>query len=166
MITPDGTLRAISIFSLMKFFPGSDPNVIAGFMELLGDMCETDAQVLWLAKRTVQLHNEWPGVQEVRAVLCSKFSPRDGIECYSGVYPSGIPAERESSRLMLVESTIPANPRLVAASDDPDLELLARETAEALKMPLMPKYRARTPAEIRTEDKLRELFKLEGEVKS
>lgn len=84
----------------MKFFP-SDEGAKKEIMALIASMCSSDEQVAWLANRTVALHNEWPGPRELRAVLCSKFRPKDGFEVYSDVYPEGIPSESESINRML-----------------------------------------------------------------
>ncbi len=84
--------RAIGIMSLMKYFPG-DEDSRGALIELIGDMCQTDEQVIWLAKRMRNLYPEWPGAHELRAVLCSKYYPKDCIEVGSAVFLEGIPSE-------------------------------------------------------------------------
>jgi hypothetical protein len=79
----------------MKFFP-SDPDSRIGIGEEIIAMCSSIEQVDWLVKRLPKLFSDWPGMKEVRSVLCSRFKPADGIECYSEIYLEGIPSEREA----------------------------------------------------------------------
>lgn len=156
MITEKGIKRAMGAFSMLRYFP-ADEDARAAFMEILGAMCSSDEQVIWLAKRTLQLHREWPGPLEVRAILCSKFLPRDGIEADSTLYVEGIPSERETHTVLTAGTPILALPAGVEASMDPEMEKLAGEVAEACKMPPMPKYRARSEDEKRVHAELRRI---------
>ena len=83
---------AIESMSLLEFFP--QERAWPAIACLIHDLCSTDEQVRWLAKRVVTLYNEWPGPVEVRAVFCSKYTPRDGIDGYSAIYLDGIPPEK------------------------------------------------------------------------
>ncbi len=93
MITVPAVKKAIGIMSLMKFFPG-DEDSRGALMEMLGEMCQTDEQILWLARRMRNLYAEWPGAHELRAAYCSKYYPKDNIEAGSAVYLEGIPSEK------------------------------------------------------------------------
>lgn len=95
----------------LKFFP-SDPDARIGIAEEIAEMAGDEEQVRWLVKRVPKIHDAWPGVREVRAVFCSKFKPKDGIDAYSQVYPDGIPSEKEEA------PQLPApKPRQIAASE-------------------------------------------------
>lgn len=84
--------EALDVLAQLKFFP-SEPGTRAEIGNLIGRMCANDTQVCWLAARAVALFNEWPGPLELRAVYCSKFTPLDGFEVHSTVYPDGVPSE-------------------------------------------------------------------------
>ncbi len=143
MLSVNTLAKAVGTMSLMKMFPGGD-EFRGALMELLGEMCETDEQVLWLARRMRDLYREWPGANEVRAVLCSKYSPKDGVEVFSDVFHDGIPSER-----MAAFPALPAaNPRMIegAVTEDWELNLELIELAKQKAMPEVPKRR--TVAEI------------------
>jgi hypothetical protein len=69
-------------------------------MEDLPEIVANDEQLAWLIRRATALYNQWPGLSEIRAVYCSKFRPRDGIEVNSGVYLDGIPSERAAAPVL------------------------------------------------------------------
>jgi hypothetical protein len=69
----------------LKFFPVDDHARLA-IMEMIGDMAENEDQVQWLVKRMLSLFNEWPGPKELRALFCSRWTPRDGLLAYTEVY--------------------------------------------------------------------------------
>ena len=82
----------------MSWFPDG-AGAKAALMGVLGKMCHDDASIVWLAETTAALHGKWPGLGEVRAIYCSRFRPKDGIEIYSTVYPDGIPSQCERAQL-------------------------------------------------------------------
>jgi hypothetical protein len=93
-LTPEAATAAVHRFALMPFFPG-DPDIRAALVAVLLEMVETAEQLDWLVKRAVPLYGTWPGVGELRALFCSRWKPKDGIEAYSMVYPRGVPSERK-----------------------------------------------------------------------
>ena len=72
----------------MRFFP-SDPDARIGIAEQLAEMADDENQIAWLMKRLSQLYSDWPGMLEVRAVFCTRYKPRDGVEAALG---TGSPA--------------------------------------------------------------------------
>ena len=78
---------------MLKYFP-ADKNAHTALVGLVCSMATTEDQVRWLVRRTLALYNEWPGPLELRAVFCSKYPPRDGINAYSQIYEDGIPSEK------------------------------------------------------------------------
>jgi len=114
--------KVLGGLAMLKFFP-SDENAAVAIVELVCQMARSIEQVRWLVKRTISLHNEWPGPVELRAVFCSKFIPADGINAYSSVHPDGIPSEREQT-YQGIEGSRPvyALPAGAAVTADPALD--------------------------------------------
>lgn len=84
--------NAIDRLSLMPMFP-RDEGAHKALARALSEMCANDEQLIWLIGRVVRLYSNWPGENELRAVLSSKFKPIDGVRTYSVVYRDGIPSE-------------------------------------------------------------------------
>ncbi len=93
MLNADNLFTIVGKLGRMAFFP-SDVDSRFGIAEDMADMCDTEEQAAWLVKRMVHLFPKgWPGAGEMRAVYCSKFKPRDGVEVPSAAFPLGIPSE-------------------------------------------------------------------------
>jgi len=92
LIECPGRRTAIGLLKSMPSFP-ADPMVRQAVSDDVLELVRDEHELLWLVRRVTQLYGEWPGLSEVRAVYCSKYKPRDGVEAYSGVYPDGIPSE-------------------------------------------------------------------------
>ena len=108
----------IAELTLMKFFP-AEKQARAALVQMVCGMATTNEQVDWLVRRALALYNEWPGPRELRALFCSRWKPRDGIEARSTVYLAdetggGFPSEaprpapaltpgRDEARRMLSE---------------------------------------------------------------
>jgi hypothetical protein len=96
MLTEEGVKKAVGRIALMPFFPGSDPTARALVLEDMINICESDAHAEWLAIRFCQVFRSgWPGLEELRAVYCTRFRPCDGRSADSQAYPDGIPSEHE-----------------------------------------------------------------------
>jgi hypothetical protein len=72
-------LIASKRLSAMKFFP-SDTIAQNEIMRALGRMVSTPQELEWLVDTLIDLVDEWPGLREVRGLLCTRFKPRDGKE--------------------------------------------------------------------------------------
>ena len=121
----DVVARLCAELSILRFFPTDGPAQL-GVMLLIGRMANTEDEVRWLVHRTLALYNEWPGPMELRAIFCSRFTPKDGYKAYSAVYPFGIPSEKQ------IEQPAPLQlPDGHVASIDPELERAVRELAAA-----------------------------------
>jgi hypothetical protein len=116
----------------LRFFP-SDPEARIGIAEELAEMASNEEQIRWLVKRLPKLFTEWPAMHEVRAVFCSKFRPKDGIEVYSGVYLDGIPAEKEDGLKQIEDPKARQIEGPVSA--DAEMCLIVHKTAVARSMP-------------------------------
>jgi hypothetical protein len=132
--------RTIGRLALMKFFPASDVVARATVMAELMEMCANDEQVEWIGKRMSALYTEWPGLRELRAVFCSKFKPRDGIEVNStdARFIDGIPSERglsapesQSQRALTGHATLQIAGKVEKMPAE-DLEQLHTETIGAV----------------------------------
>lgn len=88
--------RAMGSLRLMRYSPLTNTDAATALMEELARMCPSREALDWVVQRSLQLFAEWPGVLEIRAVLCARYKPQDGIEVYSEIYPAGIPPERPS----------------------------------------------------------------------
>lgn len=172
MITANGVKRAIGKMALMEYFPAGE-DARAALIELIGEMCQSDEEALWLARRVTQLCSKWPGVPILWQIRFCKFAPRNADErrldretTCTELFPEGVPADRESAPLQLGDRPVLALPAGAVASADPETDKMVTKTAEALKMPALPKYYARTTDEIRVDAELRQLYRMgDGEVK-
>jgi hypothetical protein len=91
-LTPEAAASAVSKLALMAFFPG-DPDTRSALIWALMQLVETEEQLDWLIERALKLYTRWPGVGEIRALYCSRFKPKDGVEAYSEIYQGGFPHE-------------------------------------------------------------------------
>ena len=119
-LTTDKASGGVRRLALMAFFP-SDPEVRAGLVAILLEMIETDEQLDWLVSRALRLYTRWPGVAEIRALYCSRYKPKDGVEGYSETYSDGYPSERPAGP---APSPLPPG-REVTADSFFDKELIA-----------------------------------------
>lgn len=125
MTTFDQAYAAIDDMAAMKFFP-RDQRARAAIARLIKDFVTTGDQARWLARRMVVLYDAWPGPREMRALFCSRWKPRDGIEATSAIYPNGFPSERKPEPKLLIDPS--------AVSADPGLDRAVRDLAQATRM--------------------------------
>lgn len=123
-LTPEAATRAVNRLALMAFFP-ADPDVRAALVDIVLEMVETQEQCDWLVSRALKLYAKWPGVAELRALYCSKWKPRDGVETYSSIYLDGIPSEHPVAH---------AQPGQ-ASTADPQFEAELQRVAKLKQMP-------------------------------
>lgn len=107
MIDTQQATRDMARLSVLKFFP-SDQTARAEIVLMACQMAHTNEDIAWLAKRCLELWNDWEGPREMRAVFCSKFRPADGIEAYSQLtrFGDGIPSETSPESLQLGGGTV------------------------------------------------------------
>jgi hypothetical protein len=125
-LTPETASAAVSKLALMAFFP-ADADIRAALVWALLEMVETEEQLDWLVRRALRLYSKWPGIGEIRAIYCSKFKPKDGIEAYSTVYLDGIPSERPRPEMR-------DSPRGEPISADPDINRMVTQAAARKKL--------------------------------
>ena len=117
----------------MKYFPGDD-DARLGIIEQVGGMCSTEDQVEWLVNRMPKLYADWPGMGEMRAVLCSKYKPKDGCESYSSTFPNGIPSEKPEKQWALPPASTLALGPGEPISAAPSLNGYVQQLAEMKRM--------------------------------
>ncbi len=118
MTTYDEVYAAIDQLAAMKFFP-RESNARATIARLIKDFATSVDQVRWLTRRMLVLYDAWPGPREMRALFCSRWKPRDGIEATSSVYLEGFPPERKAEpKVLIAPEAISADPRLARAVID------------------------------------------------
>jgi len=121
--------QATDTLRLMRFSPLTDAGVCSAMQEKLAAMCPHKEALEWLVSRATDLHRDWPGVVELRALLCSRYLPADGVQTYSSVFeviPSEHPAQ-ESAQLAL--------PPGHTASADSALEGMVADLARRKALP-------------------------------
>ena len=52
-------------------------------------VCDPE-ELAWLVREAPLRYPAWPGIREIRALYCGRFSPRDGVVVASRVYEDGI----------------------------------------------------------------------------
>ncbi len=122
MITFEEAHAVINDLGALSFFP-KDVRARLTLARLLRDFVTTKDQSQWLVRRMLQLFDVWPGPRELRALYCSRWKPRDGVEATSEKYPAppGYPPEHKPEPKLLF------NPSEISA--DPELERAVRDLA-------------------------------------
>lgn len=127
MVNVERAARSIGKLSLLKFFP-SDPDARTALVEMACAMVETDEEIEWLCRRALQIFNEWPGPNELRALYCSRYPAQDGVSANSELFSTGYPPDPAFPRR---EEWIPQLPAGRRISGDINIEnaviLLAEE---------------------------------------
>jgi hypothetical protein len=131
-IDPSVASAAVNRLALMAFFPG-DADIRAALVDVLLEMVTTEEQLDWLVSRALKLYTKWPGVGELRALYCSRWKPRDGVEAYSSIYLDGIPSERRTAAAN-PPPPIPRNPKPGDVSTDPALDKGVRDVSERKRL--------------------------------
>lgn len=132
-------LEALAGLAMLKYFPASNEAVLAALARLVVNMCRSEAEVEWLVDRmTSGLYSEWPGPLEMRAVYCSRYSPKDGINAYSQVYPDGIPLDPRSTSKCISGPEMKALPpgHVVSADEHMEVALQIAARTNSLTCPL------------------------------
>lgn len=145
MIPIEIAAHAAGQLSALKFYP-SEPHARDAIAEEIQRMCPTPEHARYLVKKMFASFNDWPGPREMRAALCNRCRPADGVECGSSVYPDGFPSDRDQGIVFQITGSplpaiaapesLPALPEGRVASADPKLDQMVKSAAAA--MPRMP----------------------------
>jgi hypothetical protein len=77
--TPKQIMQDVDRLSVLRFFPQSEQGRIA-LAELVDRMVSTVDQLEWLVLTLIDRVGTYLGSDQIRAVFCTKFRPKDGIE--------------------------------------------------------------------------------------
>ncbi len=148
-MNPREVLRILNGLRVLPYFP-SDEYVMNALVRLCGSMCENLEQVRWLVDRmTSGIYAQWPGPAEMRACLCCRYKPKDGVSAYSSVYPDGLPPDPTAPpRMGIIGATLKALPPGHVVSADPQAEAAVMAAVELLKRRQVPFDAPVTDAEI------------------
>lgn len=132
-VSKEGLDWCVAKFSLLAFFP-SDTLFRAALVEELAHIAHSDQRLEWLAKRTLELFSEWPGIHEIRAVYSSRHTPIDGVSADSVAYfdRDGIPAESGVSPVKAIPA---ARPNIDELSADPEMQHMIHRVSKAASFP-------------------------------
>lgn len=75
---------AIEELAMCKYFP-SEAGTQAAIMRLLARIVPHKEALMWLVRTFADRIGQWHGPQELRAILCTRYRPADGIEAYSAI---------------------------------------------------------------------------------
>jgi hypothetical protein len=131
-ITDKDAAGATRALEALVFFPAAYEAQVA-IAEQIARMCTTAEQSDWLVGRMLELYTRWPGPREMRAVFCSRYEPKDGIEVDSGVYADGVPSEHR-----LLEIPLPPLPKGHLSSGDSEVDNIVSRLAIKKRLPLPP----------------------------
>jgi hypothetical protein len=90
MTSEAATAAAEALCSGVIPFPPSGELAITFLASEIFRMCPTIESAEWLVRRAFTLWRKWEGVPELRALLCSKYRPRDGAETTTTLFAGGI----------------------------------------------------------------------------
>lgn len=76
-ITQEDLDTAVERMSLMEFFPHDSKGALKAE---LAAMCPSAEALRWLTTALISGASKWPGIAEVRGLLCSRFDAADGID--------------------------------------------------------------------------------------
>lgn len=110
MLDPKKVISAVERLSCLAMFPSSD-GARTEIMRLVDRMVSDETQLEWLVRTMVDQVGEWKGTKELRAILCTRFKPADGIEAYSEL-PGFRAADIEAEKPALLPE------RYIAGPDD------------------------------------------------
>lgn len=168
MITIPAVKKAVGILSLMKFFPGAE-EAHAALMETLGQMCASDEEVLWLARRVADSCEEWPGVNVLWQMRFTRRPPSNDREKRLDKATTSTVGLPGISRPELTSGDgekvkMLALPEGHTASMDPEAEKQIVELVQARAMPPVKKFRTISEDEDQVDRLLRSMHGLkEGE---
>ena len=113
--TPQDLQQAVEDLSMLEYFP-REPGAQAAIMRLLVQMVPHRKALRWLVDTFTNRIGKWHGPTELRAILCTRFAPRDGIESWSQI--AGFSAEDGLARSLEAHKQLKADGTL-PPSDEP-----------------------------------------------
>jgi hypothetical protein len=99
--------RAVDDFSTMRFFPAEGR---AAIMRELAAMCPHREALRWLVSEALAHVPIWPGLAELRGLLCTRYDAADGRDAYCTL-PGYSPTDQEAKHLEAHENLKLAAPQ-------------------------------------------------------
>jgi hypothetical protein len=72
LFTEQDLVEAVGDLSTMPYFPEASRSAV---MTLLRKMCPHRTALRWLVAEVVNHVGTWPGIAELRGILCSRYDP-------------------------------------------------------------------------------------------
>lgn len=161
-ITKEHADFAVRRLSCIPYFP-SDEIAREEIARVLFRLVDTTEHLNWLVMAFVDRIKQWHGPGELRAVYCTKFKPKDGVETDSSL--AGFTADDGESDFKKLQP--PRSQRMISAGafELPGLEPEPRRSARGfIKQPPMT-LPEREPTPVRTpEERAAEVEKLSREL--
>lgn len=95
-LTPDDLEDAVNDLGMIPFFPRESR---ASVMRELAKMMPNLPALRWTVETAVAHCRQWPGMAEIRGLLCSRFSPADRIDQPYCTIPGFTAEENEAKYL-------------------------------------------------------------------
>jgi hypothetical protein len=82
LFTEQDLIEAVDDLSTMPYFPAEARGAV---LTMLRKMCPTRTALKWLIAEAVNHVDRWPGMAELRGILCTRHTPADGIDQWSSL---------------------------------------------------------------------------------
>ncbi len=133
MIDVRRAAESLSELSLLPYFP-TDESARAALVGLMSSAASNNEQIEWTVAKCLAHWDKWEGPHELRALLCSKFRPADGVEVYSRLpqFADGIPSDDDDRNQTLIGGAgevkrLPPGPTMQLIADARTMEPAPRE---------------------------------------
>lgn len=111
LFTPKDLEQACNDLSTLPFFPQEARSSV---MIFLSKACPSRTALLWLVEEAVNHVSRWPGLAELRGLLCTRYTPADGIDHWCTL--PGYTATEALNRHLEQHEQIKAQDRLGASA--------------------------------------------------
>jgi hypothetical protein len=111
LFTEQDLVQAVDDLATMPYFPTESRGSV---MTLLRKMCPHRTALRWLVAEAVNHVDKWPGLAELRAILCMRYDPADGIDQWSTL--PGYRADDAEMKHLEAHERLQANQQLAPES--------------------------------------------------
>jgi hypothetical protein len=95
-LTDQDLIDAVEDLGMIAFFPQESKGAV---MRELRKMCPNRESLLWTVSTVVAKCDKWPGIAEIRGLLCTRYDAADGIDQPYCTIPGFTPGEQEAKYL-------------------------------------------------------------------
>ena len=128
-LTPFEITEAVGRLTALSMFP-TNPAAHTEIMRLIDRMVGTREQLDWLVGAMIDQVGAWHGTAELRAVFCTRFKPKDGVEASSAL-PGFTAADSEAK---YVQALLDAPQRVLRGPNDTSVGDLSSSVKHLAKM--------------------------------